>query len=752
MTCNCGGNNEYDITVNNNGDCEPSTPIYNISLGNVGINGYSPIVNFVNQTDESFNLQVENITGVTTSGAIPLYSWVSGELDDINYALEHIDLSSRLTTNGSNATYPFSVGNLTLYSDSTTISGSINASGYISTGEIRPRNSSGITIGYSGYDAPINLVTANKVNYNGSEIATLSDIPTITDRLKTDGSNADNDFTVNGVELAGNYVYMNSVSYGGVSVTQSNSDIYAKLEVDSSKGYLKLPGLNINSGASGNIACNTIRDIVLNGSNTSYKMYYHGTSANDEIATLGDITGTSYVAGDNITISGDTISATDTTYSNFVGATTLTGGSAGLVPAPTTSDAGKFLRGNGTWSEISGASITPPLVLMTDALDMIALGFRTNTSPHSVYMGVQNSQTGYQALKLIYDSSNPISLTDDPSGHGTSKIELNYNTNTMGLDSSNKLTVKEMTGCDSVTGGTSGLVPTPSAGDEDKFLKGDGTWDTVGGGVSEIFIAEYGTTTYQEVLDAYNASKVVFCYDDDNNTYAPITNYTGTEFYFSTGLIIGTSASYVLDNSDSWDSDTTTLATVAITGSYNNLSNKPTIPTVYNSTITFTQGGVTKGTITLNQSSDATIALDAGGSTITVDQTYDGTSANPQSGVAIQGELTTNYQGKLTAGSNIQINGTTISATNTTYSAMTVSEGTTGTATTARTMRADRLKSIIQGTKLTGLSTATNSAVTATDDILTGIGKLQAEINGIDISGLIARIQALENGIDGGNA
>ena len=38
-----------------------------------------------------------------------------------------------------------------------------------------------------------------------------------------------------------------------------------------------------------------------------------------------------------------------------------------------------------------------------------------------------------------------------------------------------------------------------------------------------------------------------------------------------------------------------------------------TIPTVNNPTITFTQGGVEKGSITLNQSSNETIALDAGG-------------------------------------------------------------------------------------------------------------------------------------------
>ena len=55
------------------------------------------------------------------------------------------------------------------------------------------------------------------------------------------------------------------------------------------------------------------------------------------------------------------------------------------------------------------------------------------------------------------------------------------------------------------------------------------------------------------------------------------------------------------------------LATVATSGDYSDLDNLPTIPTVNNSTITLTQGGTTKGSFTLNQSSGATIALDAGG-------------------------------------------------------------------------------------------------------------------------------------------
>ena len=38
------------------------------------------------------------------------------------------------------------------------------------------------------------------------------------------------------------------------------------------------------------------------------------------------------------------------------------------------------------------------------------------------------------------------------------------------------VSVPTMTGASSSTGGTKGLVPAPSAGDQDKYLKADGTW------------------------------------------------------------------------------------------------------------------------------------------------------------------------------------------------------------------------------------------------------------------------------------
>jgi len=64
---------------------------------------------------------------------------------------------------------------------------------------------------------------------------------------------------------------------------------------------------------------------------------------------------------------------------------------------------------------------------------------------------------------------------------------------------------------------------------------------------------------------------------------------------------------------------TSALSTVATSGSYTDLSNQPTIPTVNNKTITITQGGVTKGSFTLNQSTNETIALDSGGSIVATD-------------------------------------------------------------------------------------------------------------------------------------
>ena len=72
------------------------------------------------------------------------------------------------------------------------------------------------------------------------------------------------------------------------------------------------------------------------------------------------------------------------------------------------------------------------------------------------------------------------------------------------------------------------------------------------------------------------------------------------------------------------------LAKVATSGSYNDLSDKPTIPSVGNGKITVKQGGMTKGTFTVNQTGATTIELTdndthyASGTVVTNDATKTG--------------------------------------------------------------------------------------------------------------------------------
>lgn len=87
-------------------------------------------------------------------------------------------------------------------------------------------------------------------------------------------------------------------------------------------------------------------------------------------------------AGSNIAItqSGDdlVISATDTTYSSFVGTDGVTAGSAGLVPAPATTDAGKFLKADGTWDTAGGGGPTVVQTTGTSQTDVMSQNATTS--------------------------------------------------------------------------------------------------------------------------------------------------------------------------------------------------------------------------------------------------------------------------------------------------------------------------------------------------------------------------------------
>lgn len=79
------------------------------------------------------------------------------------------------------------------------------------------------------------------------------------------------------------------------------------------------------------------------------------------------------------------------------------------------------------------------------------------------------------------------------------------------------------------------------------------------------------------------------------------------------------------------------------------------------------------------------------------------------------------------------------------WAAETVSqaEAEAGTATDRRAWTAQRVAQAVRGAVLTGLSTASAAAVTATDSVLSAMGKLQAQITGLSTSKLDANANAV---------
>lgn len=65
-----------------------------------------------------------------------------------------------------------------------------------------------------------------------------------------------------------------------------------------------------------------------------------------------------------------------------------------------------------------------------------------------------------------------------------------------------------MVGASENDDGEGGLVPAPSAGEEDKFLSGDGTYKS--GGLPMVILS-YGNSTWQDFINAYKNNVIVYC-------------------------------------------------------------------------------------------------------------------------------------------------------------------------------------------------------------------------------------------------
>ena len=116
--------------------------------------------------------------------------------------------------------------------------------------------------------------------------------------------------------------------------------------------------------------------------------------------------------------------------------------------------------------------------------------------------------------KIVYGDQTLIDITDTTaSTEDVLEGQVFYSAN--GARSVG--TLGDMTGATASTNGASGLVPAPSAGDEDKFLAGDGTYKS--GGLPMVVLS-YGISTWNDFITAYNNHVIVYCRASSNSNPA----------------------------------------------------------------------------------------------------------------------------------------------------------------------------------------------------------------------------------------
>lgn len=244
-----------------------------------------------------------------------------------------------------------------------------------------------------------------------------------------------------------------------------------------------------------------------------YKISYEWDDDTIMSVTVTDVQ-SKLTAGSNINISGSTISATDTTYSDFTGATSSTAGAAGLVPAPSAGDEGKALLGDGTWGDATAKLVEmhygesnawAKFIAAYQAGSIVYCRASSNPNPGSgsqtrkAFMAYVNNEDNPTSVEFQYvrsvssktdsqqcDQVFVYTLTNASGGtwsvasrNMAAKINVDSTltkTFSNGANASMTLSAKIMTGATSGAAGTAGIVPQPAAGDDVKYLKGDGTW------------------------------------------------------------------------------------------------------------------------------------------------------------------------------------------------------------------------------------------------------------------------------------
>ena len=201
-------------------------------------------------------------------------------------------------------------------------------------------------------------------------------------------------------------------------------------------------------------------------------------------------------------------------FEDFDGATSQADGTHGLVPAPTTSDTAKFLKGDGTWgTPDSGSDVSVTQIQSTGTKIATVTIDNVDTDLYA-----PNGGGGGSTVSINRKVSTGENFADITIDGVTTQL---YATDT---------TYNDYSGATSQAAGTHGLVPSAAVAEKDKFLKGDGSWDTpdAGSDVSVTQILSSGTKLGTITVD-----------NVDTDLYAP-TPTTYSDFVGTDGTAAGT--------------------------------------------------------------------------------------------------------------------------------------------------------------------------------------------------------------------
>lgn len=179
---------------------------------------------------------------------------------------------------------------------------------------------------------------------------------------------------------------------------------------------------------------------------------------------------------------------TDTTYSDFKGATASADGGNGLVPAPTKGNEGKYLKADGTWGTPANTTYSDMKGATTSAAGTHGLAPAPAAGEANRYLRSDGTWQVPPNTDTKYTHPTGSGYNHIPAGGSSGQILRWSADGTAVWDADNDTTYNDFTGATTGSGGmggtagTHGLVPAPAARMNDCILFGDANWKRVSWG------------------------------------------------------------------------------------------------------------------------------------------------------------------------------------------------------------------------------------------------------------------------------